>query len=185
MNTWLRCTHVNILSDLDQVLRRYGKQSVCMTFDLQLWPCFWTFTLYVGSVEWTWLWNISDLDKRRNGVYRNVCICDLPRGDLWHSATGLRNREGGGGGGGAIICTNIPPPITKVCHFKKIYVCPPNLSLLYVCPTQSVIASYGPELWLWPWNFCSENCLIEVGMCFNYFQNHRGVQEMFVNLLTC
>ena len=40
--------------------------------------------------------------------------------------------------------------ITKVCHFKKIYVCPPppppqSVKKNYVCPSpQSVIASYGP-----------------------------------------
>ena len=60
---------------------------------------------------------------------------------------------GGGTGGPA------PPPpnnlhkyavllITKVCHFKKIYVCPPPpppICKKFMCAPQSVIASYGPE----------------------------------------
>ena len=67
---------------------------------------------------------------------------------------------GGGHGGRA------PPPppnnlhkyavllITKVCHFKKNYVCPPICKKIHVCPPpppppppQSVIASYGPDYW--------------------------------------
>ena len=42
------------------------------------------------------------------------------------------------------------PPITKVCHFKKKYVCPPPQSVIALCvppPPQSVIASYGPAPW--------------------------------------
>ena len=56
--------------------------------------------------------------------------------------------------GGARGAVPPPPPnnlhkyavllITKVCHLKKKYLCPPICKKIYVCPPpQSVIASYG------------------------------------------
>ena len=58
-------------------------------------------------------------------------------------------------GGGGARWGRVPPNnlhkyavllITKVCHFKKNYVCPPQSVKKFMCAPQSVIASYGPAV---------------------------------------